>query len=987
MANDAHVHLGWALEEGVEVGPGLLVDELRIDAANVLDALKATQEVWERYPVRVLDAPKGGGKTYALARVARSRLVLINDRKALTAKNAERFDAEMRRDPGSTPAAIHHQATNAARYAATLHTTPRLFARDVANDDLIVDEAIHVLRTLLSGRELKGPRRSEVESAFRGLIANSGGVWLAQAGWSADYLGAVLRYLARAGRSGRVLVVRVQTPEERGVATEAPSPEDLRCRALDAASRGPVVYASTSRKQGERVRAEAARMGLNPLVVSARTLHTSRVQRWLARPTAAAEPFVILSPTVVSGLSIDARSDGSPEYPQVFMELRHWPGGLTLDDAQQMVARVRGQPRLTFHAPSTVVHLRTPNAISDEDEAAASASARLGRRALRPASSLDGIAAILRAADMASLAPTPRDAFIGGLMRDGWHVKPCVPLAAPPAEMKRWREARRAADDDYIADLACPDRGPVDQQTVERRLCELALPATAAALEGDALAGIDWLERTHPCDDPLGLLLAIVTPATALDADRAAAEHACVRADLRHEGLRVELLKGAFASANLDIARLVRGAVVPGVRSTDLTAFVSYCYRYEHELLHLFGVQAPRGRGGAIRVLGSLLARVGAESAGSSRPGASERVRAYSFKLAPVALGCLARRFDGAVPTPPPVSGEVFRRSAEDALRARVPVRVLPGAADQLREVAERAAGAREGGERRRLNAAVEMVRRAMPTGRGAGGKPRSRLLDGLIFAKRRRREGSGRIHLLDDPLQTLPKTLRGVVAPEIAGDVFVSADMRSCHVAVAAARTGDLLLIQLAGSEDAYADLARRYLPGKEDGRGMMKKVMLALLNGAGGARIGDVVGEATLGRRIHRELLAQLPGLRAAFAEAKRLFALPGPSVEVPTITGLPRTITKPEGSTWRRVVSAMWAGPEAEALDKVLEDLTVGARLVAPMHDGFLVCCEEGDAPRVSAALRALVTAAARDAGFCVGVKVGTGTTWAEAEATAK
>ncbi|GDX83206.1 hypothetical protein LBMAG42_50170 [Deltaproteobacteria bacterium] len=758
MADGAHGFEVEDLDVGVEVRPGLLADVLRVSAPNVLAALEATREVWERYPVRVLDAPKGGGKTYALARVARARAVIVSDRTALTAQIAERFGAELRRDPGSTGRAIHHQATNAARYAATLHTTPRLFARDVALDTLVIDEAIHVLRTLTTGRELRGHRRGEVESAFRDLIRKSGEVWLAQAGWSADYLSAVALYVARAGRSERVLVVRVQTPEERGIATEAPSAEDLRFQALHAAASGPVVYASTSRKQGERLLAEAVRVGFDPLMVSARTLQQARVQRWLAHPTGSTEPFVILSPTVVSGLSIDARSDGSPEYPRVFMEFRYWPGGLTLDDAQQMVARVRGRPHLVFHAPRTVVCPRTSAAISEEEEAAASASARLGRYPLSPASNLDSIAAILRAADLASLTPTPRDAFVDGLMRDGWQVTTCDPVAPPPAEVKRWTEARRAADDAYISDLAAPERGPVDHQTVERRLRELALPTTTEALEGDALAGIDWLERTHPCDDPLGMLLAVVTPAAARDTDRDAAEHASVRTDLPHAQLRVALIKGAFGAANLDIARLVRGAVVVGVRSTDLTAFVGYCHRYEGELLRLFGVKAPRGRGGAVRVLGSLLARVGAESAGSSRPGASERVRAYSFKLAPVALGSLARRFDGAVPTPPPASGEVFRRSAEDTLRARVPVRILPGAADHLREVAERAARASEGREVRRLDAAVEMVRRALPTAEDATGKRRSPLLDGLILSKRSRREGSGRIHLLDAPLQIMPK-------------------------------------------------------------------------------------------------------------------------------------------------------------------------------------------------------------------------------------
>lgn len=105
-----------------------------------------------------------------------------------------------------------------------------------------------------------------------------------------------------------------------------------------------------------------------------------------------------------------------------------------------------------------------------------------------------------------------------------------------------------------------------------------------------------------------------------------------------------------------------------------------------------------------------------------------------------------------------------------------------------------------------------------------------------------------------------------------------------------------------------------------------------------------------------------------------------MPGEVAEIPTLSGAPRHIRKSTGD-WRRLLSAMWMGPESEALDWVLVNLPVGARLVAPMHDGLLVCCQREDAEQVATELRAAVEAGARAAGFEAGV--GIGETWAEAE----
>jgi hypothetical protein len=487
----------WSFTSDVDAGGGLRLAVLDVAAPTVLAALEATRATWERFPLRVLDAPKGGGKTWALARVVGERAVCVNDRKALAAQIAERFGAEMRRDPGSTPCAVRHQAENAPRIAVTLHTTPRLVGRDVGRDTLVVDEAIHVIRTMATGQELAGPRRGEVYEAMLGLLARVGDGWFAQASWEMADVARLARVLDLAGRRDRLLYVVVRTPEQRGDANEVGSPEALRAAAIEAAGNGPTLYASTARACCEVVAEDARRLGLDPLVVSARTVHHERVRRWLAAPRADAEPFVLISPTIVSGLSIDVRADGSPEYADVFLEARHWPGGLALDDELQIVARVRGRPRLHWHAPRYAVEVRSIEEHAADAETLAAASARLARVTLRAPTGLDELGASCAAATQASHAPTPRDALGAGLARDGWTVTACDAADAPSEARKRWSQAKIAAAERYVSELGAGERGPVDQATVDARLAELGLPATDGALEDDAKAAVAWLEREH----------------------------------------------------------------------------------------------------------------------------------------------------------------------------------------------------------------------------------------------------------------------------------------------------------------------------------------------------------------------------------------------------------------------------------------------------------------------------------------------------------
>lgn len=974
----------WIFTPEVDAGGGLRVAVLDVEAPTVLAALEATRATWEAFPLRVLDAPKGGGKTFALARVVGERAVCVNDRKALAAQIAERFGAELRREPGSTSRAVRHQAENAPRLTVTLHTTPRLVGRDVSRDTLVVDEAIHVLRTLATGPELAGQRRGEVYEALLSLVVGARDGWFAQASWEMSDVARLARLLDLAGRRDRLLYVVVRTPEARGPATEIGSPEALRAAAIDAATVGPTLYASTTRAGCEVVAEDARRLGLDPLVVSARTVHRERVRRWLAAPRADAEQFVLISPTIVSGLSIDVRADGSPEYADVFLEARHWPGGLALDDELQIVARVRGRPRLAWYAPRYAIEVRSAADHATDAENLALASARLARVALRAPTGLDELGASCAAATQASHAPTPRDALLAGLLRDGWTLTGCDPTEASPDERKRWSAAKIAAGERYVAELADGDRGPVDQATVDARLGELGLPATTGPLDDTARAAVAWLERDHRGRTPLRLLAALLEPEQARSRDRDALAAALARTDLPHETARVELARALFRAANFDLARFVRGGMVD-VRSTDLGGFTSACFRYRREVLRLLGIEAPKGRGGAVRAFSSLVDRIAGERAGSRRPAGSERVRVYAFRLAPAASACLARRYGAVVPVPVEAPGEVFARTPEDVLRARVPLRVLPEAAERVAAIEARSGASDDAKERARLGAAVEAVKAAIPA-TGGDTLPAPRPTDYLLSAARCTRDDAGRIYLKDAPLQTLPKAIRDVIVPELPGDVFVSADIGSCHLAVAAARMGDGALADLAASGAAYERLGEQLLPGVPDARAKVKGAVLALLNGAGATRIGAIIGAPTRGASVRGALLRELPGLGAALDQARREYARPGPVTEVRTLSGAVRRVRKNAASKERRVLSAMWSAPEAEAIDHALVHLPLGARLAAPMHDGLLVCCPREDAGRVADELRATMVAGTSAAGFRARVKVGVGETWAAAEKAA-
>ncbi len=1010
------------LTRGVHLGGGVVVDRLVVSATDVLSGLESTRAIWARYPVRILDAPKGAGKTFALARMtARRRLVCMTDRVALAQQMAASFGAELRL-PGESDRAAIEQQVHVKRLALTIHAAGRLGERAMGEDVLVVDEAIHCLGTLAKGRELRGWARGRVDVAVKRAVQESAEVWFAQADWGGEDVRAMVELARQAGRAARVLHIVVEVPEMRGNAVEAASRDELRDRLLAAAKLGPVFFAASSRGACETVEQEALRCGFAPLVVTGRTSHTERIQRWLAAPTPALEPFVIVSPSVVSGLSIDTK-DGAAAYPSVFLEFAAWPGGLVLDDALQFVCRVRGAPELTWWATAMRVSARDADEHYADEVIVADQSAMVLGCEPRGSTELDALAAERAASGEASLWPMPRLALAKGLARDGWRVTACKPSLPGKESAARWRHAKGLANEAYLSDLMRADRGPADQRTVEGRVRELGLdngkraadgelvgvaaaagltagsgdqvakagervarvakepePGASGGLSEEYLAGVVWLEREHRHQAPIDLLIAALAPDRLRSRDWAEQSFAS-RADMRHDVQAGVLARALLDAANVDRQRLAAGVSFE-VRGSDLPAFVQLAGRHETALLRLLGIEAPRGPKGATRAFLTLLSRLGCERVGSRRAGV-DRVRAYTVRLHPIALGALNRRGGVLVPIAPAGSTGVFPRTAEDALAARVPLRVLPDIAAALPAVQRRAVEA-GGADRVRIERGIAALQKAVSDG-------------GLIWAQGVAREESGRIRLRNAPLQTIPRSVRHWIVPEVSSDVFVSADFRSAHLAIAAVRTGDALLAKLLESPDAYEQLARRFLAGVADGRPKMKLAVLAMINGAGAGKVGELVGSAETGRRIHAELTADLPGLARCGAEAKRMQAQTGRNgadarrgqgnsgvAEVATLTGRVRKIRKASGQGgWRRLLSAMWSGPEAEALDHVLANLPIGARLAAPMFDGLCVSCAKEDAERVQRELGVVMIAGARMAGFEAGVKTGVGVSWGESE----
>lgn len=318
-------------------------------------------------------------------------------------------------------------------------------------------------------------------------------------------------------------------------------------------------------------------------------------------------------------------------------------------------------------------------------------------------------------------------------------------------------------------------------------------------------------------------------------------------------------------------------------------------------------------------------------------------------------------------PLQPP---DALELRAGEVINTRRPLRVLPRAVTSLEGVRERLKTVR-GMDFIRLQAVIASMDRCLGS-------------DGMLWASMWHRHAPGRVQLRHADVQATPKSMRFDIVPWAPGRVFVSADLKAAHVAIAAQWTGDALLHDISSAPGAYdmlGDTFLAHLP-PDQRRGAAKIAVLATLNGARPAGIVDAVGRVDAATAFQRYFLAACPGFSALVKWAKKQAFTSVPYVAIPNL----------RRDRWRWVertprpgtlLSAIWTGAEAEALDYTLLTLPPACALVAPMYDGVLVECAARDAGDVQTDLRAAMVEGARRAGFVTTVKVGAGETWGEAE----
>lgn len=318
-------------------------------------------------------------------------------------------------------------------------------------------------------------------------------------------------------------------------------------------------------------------------------------------------------------------------------------------------------------------------------------------------------------------------------------------------------------------------------------------------------------------------------------------------------------------------------------------------------------------------------------------------------------------------PLQPP---DALELRAGAVINTRRPLRVLPRAVTSLNGIRERLKTVR-GMDYLRLQAVIASMDRCLGS-------------DGMLWASMWHRHAPGRIQLRHADVQATPKSMRFDIVPWAPGRVFVSADLKAAHVAVAAQWTGDALLHEISGAPGAYDMLGNTFLthlpPAQR--RGAAKIAVLATLNGARPAGIVDAVGCIDAAAAFQRYFLAECPGFAALVKWAKKQAFTSVPYIAIPNL----------HRNRWRWVertprpgtlLSAIWTGAEAEALDYTLLALPPACALVSPMYDGVLVECDAQNAGAVQAELQAAMVEGARRAGFVTTVKVGAGETWGEAE----
>lgn len=973
-------------------------------------------------PVIVIRSPMGSGKTTAIfaAVIASGRpWLFIAHRTALCRSQAASRGGVYYNDdegPGGDPLtpflATTPQGLLSNRVEAWLERYP--------DGLIIVDEAPAVFAEMLlsstvDSRVVVCERMAAALSTHTSILT------------SADLTPeAARRWLLLTGQDGSdVAVLDNLHSAPRGSAAQIPSPGVLQNAALRALRRGQhLFYISPSRGSCNEMAGKAGRKGYRVLVLTGRVEDDAVAQEWMANPTRGYD-IVIASPTVEAGVDLRVQPDGKPLFDAIYLDASRCPPCYSVNSIVQMTARARGTRKLFWAGPfvgeedaeeDAVTSSRGPAepfyhvelaewaaAAADRDIAAFTDHAGVRERGFTMRCAVTALASLLKAEQVVESGQRPV-LLPARLAAVGWAIAEC---ASEPDSKKERADRAKLRNSGLKRDVT------IFHKTENR-------PAWAKHAEKELA-----IDREHPGEVLFRMLSndgRRADTATTRDAWGSAGDvlGADVRewdeasVDREHHTGCYRLYGHLFGLMEIDPLTLLSGqrrAIDPSTYPVLLRCLQDprWCY-----MLHRLRVRAPATEKGLIRVLGSLLNRIGVQLT-------HRQIKARSYF---VQASAVARQWVvGAVGLD---RGSTHTCCKEDGLPTTSVVREIPAAVftnlmdgpgvyptmaaaasllvlpDAVVAVAEYREAHEQDDDSDENPAHVKSRNDAVAAVLSAateGAAP--------LSAENWWREDAGRIH--QGTLPSTPKVLRPFITTTDIDTFLVSADIKSAHLAIMADLTQDPTAKAIASADDPYLAAAALILPQYlldrelDGGRALTKKVWNPLQNGCGVKKLAKIIGDtpALAGDRAHsghesarlvREAFrAALPGLVAMedrlFWEIDEAKSAGETLFKVTTLTGkehyLPISDMDARKAT-RKVMAAHWSVCEAEAMDHVLTNLPPSMRAAVVLFDGLL-CEGRGENRRALAEeLRRLVVAACTAAGFTASAKAGYGDTWAEAEA---
>ena len=328
-------------------GPGSLMEALEQTTAQVVGIM----------------APKGAGKTEALAQVVahRPQVLSITHRISLGAALADRLGLIWRNNTNSGRGRTFDCETEQIiceglppRYALCVDSLEAIRPEAYAGAVVVLDEAEQVLAHLLTSSTCSH-KRSLLIQRLQEICAYAGQVVALDADLSDATLAWLQQARLAAGRPADLALLVGDGPQQAWPVHwyEQGRPEAAEQALLEAAARGPVFITTDSKERA------AALHGLlqhhlpeaEGLLISSKTTGRSEVQAWLGKLTsiealaAGAIRWVVASPSISSGLSI---THGH------FRSVWGFYGAGSFDDGEalQALARVRQPvPRHVWVAP------------------------------------------------------------------------------------------------------------------------------------------------------------------------------------------------------------------------------------------------------------------------------------------------------------------------------------------------------------------------------------------------------------------------------------------------------------------------------------------------------------------------------------------------------------------------------------------------------------------------------------------------------------